>query len=87
MKTEKILIANMKCSGCVNTVEQKIAELSGVHKVEVDLKNDSVTVDFDETISHEEIAKILQTIGYPEATEENGLLFKLKSHVTNLTEK
>jgi copper chaperone CopZ len=35
MKTEKILIANLKCSGCENTIKNKLSEIEGVENVSV----------------------------------------------------
>ena len=82
MKTEKLLVANLKCSGCANTITKKISELKGVHKVVVDPDQDSVTVDYEETTPRTEITKTLHGLGYPEATEENGLLLQLKSYAS-----
>jgi copper chaperone CopZ len=82
MKTEKIMVANLKCSGCANTITKKISEIDGVNKVAVDPEQDSVTVDYAETTPRAEIIKTLHSLGYPEATEENGLLLQLKSYAS-----
>jgi copper chaperone len=82
MKTDKILVANLKCSGCVNTITKKVSEIAGVHKVIVDPEQDAVTVEYDETTPRTEITKTLHSLGYPEATEENGLLLQLKSYAS-----
>ncbi|MGZ3861923.1 MAG: heavy-metal-associated domain-containing protein [Bacteroidia bacterium] len=82
MKTEKILVANLKCSGCANTITKKISEIKGVAKVDVDPEEDSVTVTYDEGTPKTEITSKLHSLGYPEATEENGLLLQLKSYAS-----
>jgi copper chaperone len=82
MKTEKLLVANLKCSGCANTITRKILEMAGVSKVVVDPEQDSVTVEHDDKTSRTEIMKALHSLGYPEATEENGLLLQLKSYAS-----
>ena len=51
MKTEKLLVANLKCSGCANTITRKILEMAGVSKVVVDPEQDSVTVEHDDKTS------------------------------------
>jgi len=33
MKTEKIIIANLKCSGCENTIKTNIFKIEGVKNV------------------------------------------------------
>lgn len=79
MKTEAIIIANLKCGGCATTIKKSLFELEGVEEVSVDNNNDSVTVTYEEN-SRDAIINKLHSLGYPEATEKNGLLLKLKSY-------
>lgn len=79
MKTEKINIANLKCGGCATTIKKELLELDGVTKVKVDNDTDSVTVTY-KTGVRDSIIHKLHHLGYPEATEKNGLLLKLKSY-------
>ena len=81
MKTEKIIIANLKCSGCTTTITKELSTLNGVSKVSVDPTNDSVEVSY-ENIDRKQIIDELHHLGYPEATEENGLLLQLKSYAS-----
>jgi len=87
MKTEKITIANLSCGGCVNTITKKLTAITGVEKVGVDLETNIVSVNHNETVSREQLTKMLLSIGYPEATEKNGLLTQLKSVTSCLTGK
>jgi copper chaperone CopZ len=87
MKTENITIANLSCGGCVNTITKKLTTISGVEKVEVDLKTNNVSVNHNETVNRDQIKQILLLLGYPEATEKNGLLTQLKSMSSCLTGK
>jgi copper chaperone CopZ len=82
MKTEKIVVANMKCGGCESTIKSKISEMEGVQSVIVNLNEDSVTINHNGKVSREDFVKKLHSIGYPEATEENGLLLQLKSYAS-----
>lgn len=82
MKTEKILIANLKCGGCENTIKTKLTELAGVESVTVNQEEDSVTITHNEKSTREDFTKKLHDLGYPEATEENGLLLQLKSYAS-----
>ncbi len=86
MKTEEIKIANLKCGGCATTIKKELFELDGVKEVKVDNDNDSVTVTYKEGI-REAITQRLHNLGYPEATEKNGLLLKLKSYSSRMMGK
>jgi copper chaperone len=81
MNKEKIYIANLKCGGCATTIKNELSKLNGVNSVEVDNENDCVTISY-EQIERSEITKKLHSLGYPEATEENGLLLQLKSYAS-----
>lgn len=78
MKTESIIVANLKCSGCASTIKKELLQLAGVETVTVDNEKDQITVSY-ENIDRTKITQKLHSLGYPEATEENGLLLQLKS--------
>jgi len=82
MKIDKIIIANLKCSGCENTIKTKFMAIEGVKVVEISQEEDTVTVQHIESISREVLTEKLLSLGYPEATEENGLLVQLKSYAS-----
>ncbi|MDP2388034.1 MAG: heavy metal-associated domain-containing protein [Bacteroidota bacterium] len=82
MKTEKIVIANLKCGGCENTIKTRLSEIEGVKDVSVNQDEDSVTVTYDGKATREDFTQKLHSLGYPEATEENGLLLQLKSYAS-----
>ena len=79
MQTENITVANLSCGGCVTTVTKKLSALAGVEKVDVDLETNIVSVIHTDAVSKTELTAMLLSIGYPEATEANGLLTQLKS--------
>jgi copper chaperone len=82
MKTEKIIIANLKCGGCETTIKKALLKIDGVTSVKIDNDNDAVTVTFDDNVEREKITNKLHALGYPAATEENGLLLQLKSYAS-----
>jgi len=82
MKIEKIFIANLKCEGCESTIKRKLAELEGVESIVVNHEEDTVTIKHSGKSIREDFTKKLHSLGYPEATEENGLLLKLKSYAS-----
>lgn len=66
MKTEKLIVTNMKCMGCANAVKNGVGAVNGVNEVYVDLMNSEVTVNYngDDKVMHEIVRK-LDILGYP----------------------
>ena len=87
MKIEKIKIANLKCGGCETTIKKGLLKIDGVSSVKIDNDKDTVTVTYDDSLDKVKITNKLHSLGYPEATEENGLLLKLKSYASCLIGK
>ena len=81
MTTEKIIIANLKCSGCATTIKKELEKIEGVHNVLVYPEKDSVDLSY-ENLERDVIIQKLHSLGYPEATEKNGLLLQLKSYTS-----
>ncbi len=82
-----IVIQNLKCGGCANTITTKISALKNVTNVVVDVETSSVSFD---TNSEEDltIAKNkLAAIGYPAEGENNNVVSKAKSFVSCATGK
>jgi copper chaperone CopZ len=82
MKTEKIIIANLKCGGCATTIKNDLLKLNGVNEVSVDIENDAVNVNYNDDVDRKIIIDKLHSLGYPEATAENGLLLQIKSYAS-----
>lgn len=82
MNTEKIMIENLKCHGCANTINREVSKLGGVSSVEVGMEDSSVTVSYDENkLQKDEILHRLAKIGYPEKGH-NSLVSEVKSYVS-----
>lgn len=79
MNTEEITIANLKCNGCATTIKKELLKIKGVKNAGVDIDKDKITVSYEE-ITRDVIISKLHSLGYPEATEKNGLLLQLKSY-------
>ncbi len=82
MKQETILVANLKCHGCANTIRKNLSLLNGMKLVEVDHENGEVKIEYEDSLNRKTITDNLLKLGYPEATEENGLLTQLKSYAS-----
>jgi copper chaperone len=81
MNSEKIIVANIKCNGCATTIKNELLKMDGVKSVEVDKDNDNIDLSY-ENIQRDLIVSKLCSLGYPEATEKNGLLLQLKSYTS-----
>ena len=79
MKTEEIIVANLSCSGCVNTITKNLKLIEGVENVTIDLETNIVRVQGKDELNRDLLTLELHSLGYPEATEKNGLLTKIKS--------
>lgn len=66
MQTEVFSVKNVKCAGCASAIEQALAALPGVARVEVKFPGGPVTVHGD-GIQRELVARKLAEIGYPVA--------------------
>lgn len=74
-----IEVENVKCGGCINTINKAISALEGVDSVSIDLEKETVFVEG--TVEREVVAKKLYSLGYPEKGENN-LLKKAQSYVS-----
>ena len=80
--TENIIVANLKCGGCASSIKNKLKELHGIDSINVDLDSNNITIIHQGIVNRDIITAQLKAIGYPEATEENGLLLQLKSYAS-----
>ncbi len=82
MIIETLDIANIKCSGCANTIRSKISDIQGVAKVDVREDEGQIDLTYSDISVKKAVLDKLRNLGYPEATEDNGLLLKAKSYAS-----
>ena len=80
MIKETLNIANIKCGGCAHSITTKLESIAGIDAVDVDFNEGTVELSYDTEDTKTEALKKLSDMGYPEATEENGLLMQAKSY-------
>jgi len=61
----EILVENIKCGGCANSITKKILQQDGVKSVEIDIERGSVQIDGDNAL-RDSYAETLRGLGYPE---------------------
>lgn len=79
--TANIIIENLKCGGCANTIKKGILSIDHVEDVNIDMETSEVTV----SASQDVLSKVkdkLSKMGYPEVGDKNTVLHKAKSFVS-----
>lgn len=84
MATQKMIIENLKCGGCSNTIKKGIVAIHGVENLIVNIETSEVSFEgSDET--RKIVAEKLKQLGYPEVGTLSGLssnLANAKSYVS-----
>jgi len=78
MKHE-IQVENIKCGGCINSIQTALLKIKGVEKVSIDKESETVSVDG--SMERTSLVEELSRMGYPEKGNNN-LLKKAKSFVS-----
>ncbi|WP_421871761.1 heavy-metal-associated domain-containing protein [Marinoscillum sp.] len=76
-----IIVDNLKCGGCANTIKNNLSKLSGIHAVAVDVDTAAVTLLHETAVHKQDILDRLGSLGYPEQGTTNGYQ-KVKSYVS-----
>ncbi len=64
-QTETLHVEGMSCMHCVNAIKNSVGSLPGVSKVEVDLTDKKVTVDFEsDQVTLDQIKAKIEDAGY-----------------------
>ena len=81
MNRSTIIIDNLKCGGCANTVTKQLQAMDGVENVHVDVATSTVEIEKDESVSEESLIQKLSKLGYPPVGTSN-FVQKAKSYVS-----
>ncbi|MFM6954914.1 MAG: heavy-metal-associated domain-containing protein [Sphingobacteriaceae bacterium] len=80
METQEILVENIKCSGCMNSIKTAVLKLPGVAEVKIIKEEDKVQI-IGEGMDRIALVAKLNSLGYPEKGN-NTLLKQAKSMVS-----
>lgn len=75
-------IQNLKCGGCAKTITDKLLDINDVSNVQVDTNLNTVSLNYSQESTLENVKNVLSNIGYPIFGEENTLGKKVKSYVS-----
>jgi len=65
MKT-KIIVNNMKCDGCADTIKKGLKSFSEVSEINIDIPSNSIEITYDGNFPLTKIKEKLSSLGYPE---------------------
>ncbi len=77
-----LIIQNLKCGGCAKTITEKLTDINDVSNVQVDTTLNTVSLNYSQESTLENVKNVLSNIGYPIFGEENTLGKKVKSYVS-----
>jgi copper chaperone CopZ len=82
MISHKIIIENLKCHGCANTIKREVGRIEGVAGVSIGFDDYSVTFKYKEGSNPvDKVKRRLKALGYPEQGS-NTTFNKAKSYVS-----
>ena len=80
MKTQEIFVENIKCAGCMTSIQHALLKIKGIEKVEIDKEAEKISL-----VGHNyqlsEVLDSLNGMGYPQKGE-NTLFKQAKSFVS-----
>jgi copper chaperone len=76
---QQFIVENIKCGGCVNSIQTTLQKIKAVEKVAVDIENGTIVITGNP--DREVILKKLNEMGYPELGN-NTIVKKAKSYVS-----
>ena len=82
-----IIVQNLKCGGCANTITRKVSGIEKVSNVFVDKDSSKVTFECPSENEVNLVKSTLKAIGYPSIDEDNSVVTKMKSMVSCATGK
>lgn len=80
--TARIIIQNLKCSGCANTIVKQLNQLDDVSEAKVEFNPGMVQFKYTLQGTHELVTNKLKKLGYPIASETNGIGSVARSFVS-----
>lgn len=83
----KLIVQNLKCGGCANTIRNKLNEIKTIKNVTIDVESSKIEFDFNDENEVALVKEKLKNIGYPSMDETNSLITKAKSYVSCATGK
>lgn len=78
----KIIVQNLKCGGCVNTISKQLNALEDVSGVNVEAEDSTVSFSYENEATLSKVEAKLKQLGYPIVGEANSYMNKAKSFIS-----
>lgn len=69
----EIKVENIKCNGCATSIKNGLLKIEGVHDVNINIENGTVSLETETNVDKEKIVAKLHSMGYPEPGKGSGL--------------
>lgn len=86
MKTS-IIVQNLKCGGCANTISTKLTEIKNISNISVHVEDSKVSFNYINEADAFAVKDRLKDLGYPSIEDHNNIVSKAKSFVSCATGK
>ncbi|MCX7550343.1 heavy-metal-associated domain-containing protein [Xanthomarina sp. F2636L] len=86
MKTS-VIVQNLKCGGCANTITNKLSEIKNISDIHIDIEDSKISFKYIYEDDAFLVKEKLKSIGYPSIEEDNSLVSKTKSFISCATGK
>lgn len=86
MKTS-IIVQNLKCGGCANTISTKLSEINNISDINVHVEESKVSFNYINEADAFAVKDRLKALGYPSIEDQNNIVSKAKSFVSCATGK
>ncbi|WP_338733513.1 heavy-metal-associated domain-containing protein [Mangrovimonas cancribranchiae] len=85
--TAAIIVQNLKCGGCANTITNKLSEINTISNLSINVEESKVTFNYNKAADIILVKETLRALGYPSIDDANSLTAKAKSFVSCATGK
>ena len=82
-----IIVQNLRCGGCANTITKKLASIEDVRDISIEIEASEISFETESDATMNKVIEQLKTLGYPEERAHNSLSLKAKSFVSCATGK
>ncbi|MBO3098661.1 heavy-metal-associated domain-containing protein [Gelidibacter pelagius] len=82
-----IVVQNLKCGGCVNTITTKLSSIANISNLQVDVEESKISFSYLNEADAIQVKEKLKHLGYPSVEDSNSLTSKAKSFVSCATGK
>ncbi|QXP59263.1 heavy-metal-associated domain-containing protein [Olleya sp. HaHaR_3_96] len=82
-----IIVQNLKCGGCANTITTKLSEIDNILDININVEESKVSFNYKSEEAILAVKTKLKTLGYPSIDDDNNLVSKAKSFVSCATGK